>query len=142
VAEIRIAETDAEIADCFPVMRQLRPHLVEDEFVARIRLQEREGFRLAALRSGGAVRAVAGYRVMENLVSGRLFYVDDLVTDEAERSRGYGDLLFQWLVARARELECDAFELDSGVHRHGAHRFYLLHRMDISSHHFRLVLRK
>ena len=139
--EIRVPESDAEIADCFAVVHQLRPHLVENAFVARIRVQEREGYRLVALRSNGVVRAVAGFRVIENLFAGRMLYVDDLVTDEAERSRGFGDELFAWLVARARELGCDTLELDSGVHRHGAHRFYLDHRMDISSHHFRLPLR-
>ena len=48
------------------------------------------------------LRAVAGYRIMESLYAGRFCYVDDLVTDGAARSLGYGGALFDWLVAEAR----------------------------------------
>ena len=140
MSHVREAATDAEILGCFPVLRQLRPHLEEDAFVARIRLQEAEGYRLAYLEQDGAVRAVAGFRFMENLYSGRVLYVDDLVTDGVARSAGYGGSLFDWLVALARERGCQTLELDSGVQRFDAHRFYLVKRMSIVSHHFRMIL--
>jgi len=38
--EIRLAQSDAEIAACFHVMRELRPHLDGASFVARVGLQE------------------------------------------------------------------------------------------------------
>lgn len=136
----RIAESDSEIAACFPVMQQLRRHLDASEFVARVREQQQEGFLLAYLEADNEVRAVAGYRYYHNLVSGHVLYVDDLVTDENERSKGHGHTLLDWLVREARSHGCDTFELDSGVQRNAAHRFYLLHRMDITSYHFRLKL--
>jgi hypothetical protein len=49
-------------------------------------------------------------------------------------------LLFDWLVGEARAAGCQSLELDSGVQRFDAHRFYLRNRMAISSHHFRLAL--
>lgn len=139
---LAFADSDTEIARCFPVMVQLRPHLTADTFVARIRRQEKEGFRLAfATDDTGTVRSVAGFRVMEMLHSGRTLYVDDLVTDAATRSQGHGDRLFDWLVAHARALGCDEFSLDSGTQRVDAHRFYLRKRMKIASFHFSLPLR-
>src|SRR5690606_35847770 len=85
------ADTDAAIERCFPVMRQLRPHLAAEEFVTRVRAMQQEGFHLAFLADEtGPVRAVAGYRFYDKLFSGRNLYVDDLVTDLAARSRGYG----------------------------------------------------
>lgn len=137
---ICIAETDEEIQRCFPVMVQLRAHLRDDEFVPRIRRQMAGGYRLAYLETEGSVRAATGYRFIDNLFAGRILYVDDLVTDTAARSSGYGGRLLAWLVERAREAECHSLELDSGVQRFDAHRFYLGNRMIISSHHFRLVL--
>lgn len=137
---IRIADSDEEIARCFPVMRELRTHLAEDDFVPRVRLQQRNGYELGYLEDAGAVRAVAGFRVLENLASGRVLYVDDLVTQAGFRSHGYGALLFDWLVARAQRQRCQTLELDSGVQRFDAHRFYFTRRMVISSHHFRLAL--
>ena len=67
-------------------------------------------------------------------------YVDDLVTDDAERSQGWGGRLLDWLIETAREAGCQQFHLDSGVQRFGAHRFYLMKRMQITCHHFALNL--
>ena len=139
--KIRLAETDADISRCFPVMAQLRPKLAETGFVARVRRNAAEGYRLAFLEEDhGLVCSVAGFRLMDRLHVGRVLYVDDLVTDEASRSRRYGDALFDWLVAYARAENCAMLTLDSGTHRVDAHRFYLRKRMKISCFHFDLAL--
>ena len=139
---VRLAETDAEIARCFPVMAHLRPYLVEAEFVGRVRRQQAEGYKLAYLEDENAVVAVAGFRVMGILATGRTMYVDDLVTDAAARSRGHGEAMLQWLIALAREAGCDTFSLDSGTQRQDAHAFYLRHRLRITSFHFSLHLKR
>jgi GNAT superfamily N-acetyltransferase len=134
---IALAETDADIARCFAVMAQLRPHLVEKDFVPRVRRMQHDGFHLAFLTDeAGVVRAVAGYRYYDKLFSGKNLYVDDLVTDSAARSHGHGRALLAWLIAQARTHGCDNFELDSGVQRFDAHRFYFRERMHVSSYHF------
>jgi GNAT superfamily N-acetyltransferase len=140
VNEIRLAESDRDIARCFPVMAQLRPHLEEAAFVATVRRQVAGGFALVYLERDAHVQAVAGFRVIDNLFGGRILYVDDLVTDETARSHGYGKALLDWLTARARAEGCRHLELDSGVQRFDAHRFYLVNRMHIASYHFRLKI--
>jgi len=141
MSTIALAKTDAEIQSCFVVMAQLRPHLVEAEFVERVRRQQHEGFELAFLMEQKQVKSLAGFRVGNNLAWGKFLYVDDLVTAEDSRSRGYGQKLFDWLLREARKRNCDQLHLDSGVQRFGAHRFYLARRMDITCHHFALKLR-
>ena len=136
------ATTPAEIRRVHPVMLELRPHQADERaFVRQVQRQMREGFRLVYLESGGEIRAAAGYRIHEMLFSGRTLYVDDLVTREADRSRGFGGQLFDWLVEEARREDCRALTLDSGVQRFDAHHFYLMKRMKIDSHHFSLPLR-
>lgn len=140
--KITLAETDADIARCFPVMAQLRPKLRAEEFVPRVRRMAAEKYRLALGEDEtGAVRCVAGFREMEMLYAGRTIYVDDLVTDSAERSHGRGDAMIDWLAARARSLGCEVLHLDSGTQRVDAHRFYLRKRMLISCFHFELPLK-
>jgi GNAT superfamily N-acetyltransferase len=138
---IVLATTSEEILRCFPVMAELRPHLKETEFVARIQCQQRAGYQLAFLDDKGTVMAVAGYRYSESLSWGKFLYVDDLVTTEKSRSNGYGQRLFKWLVNEAKSRDCDQLHLDSGVQRFGAHRFYLASRMDIIAHHFAMKLK-
>ena len=83
---VHIATTDTEIAACYPVMRELRPHIAEEQFLFRVRSQEKTGYRLAYIQEPTGVVAVAGFRVGENLAWGRFLYVDDLVTLPAQRS--------------------------------------------------------
>jgi GNAT superfamily N-acetyltransferase len=138
---IKEALTDAEISATFPVMRQLRSHLAEDEYLETITCMRRSGYRLAAAVTGdGKVRCVAGYRIVEFLAYGKFLYVDDLVTAEDTRSLGYGKRMLDWLADVAREEGCESLQLDSGVQRHEAHRFYFREGMKISSYHFAMAL--
>jgi GNAT superfamily N-acetyltransferase len=137
---IQLAENPEQIARCFPVMHQLRPKLEAQKFVERIEQQRREGYRLAFLECDGAVAAVAGFRVMSVLWSGRTLYVDDLVTDEVMRSRGFGERMIAWLMALGREENCETFALDSGTHRQQAHAFYFRQGLRITDFHFQTQL--
>ena len=121
---IEIAESDAEISACYPVMHELRPHLGEAEFVTRVRRLQEGGYRLVCLRVDEAPVAVAGIRLGENLAWGRFLYVDDLVTAQRHRSKGYGQALLEWIKRYAMEASCGEVHLDSGLQRQDAHRFY------------------
>lgn len=133
---IQLAESDEQILNCFSTMSQLRPHLQRNEFVDRIRQQMNSGYKLAFVETENRVVAVAGFRLSECLAKGKFFYVDDLVVEEVVRSKSYGQQLFQWLIEYAQQHDCQQLELDSGVQRFDAHRFYFRQRMSISGYHF------
>ena len=137
--EIKLATSVSEIEQCFPVMVQLRPHLQADNFVIRVRTQQEQGYQLAYIQKSEVV-GVAGFNLANNLVWGKYLYVADLVVDESKRSCRYGETLFNWLLEYAKQYDCQQLHLDSGVQRFDAHRFYLRHRMRISSHHFSLTV--
>ena len=130
------AETDEAILACREVMRELRPRVAADDFLATVRALQKDGLRLACIRDGGRVVAGAGYRISTNLFCGRHLYVDDLVTAESERSKGHGKALLAWLRGQAVAHDCDVFHLDSGVQRKRAHAFYLREGLELASHHF------
>ncbi len=138
----RLATSDVDILACHPVMVQLRPHHDAAQFVETVHRMHATGFQLAMRTHDGRVMAVAGFRIIENLHTGRILYVDDLVTSEDARSAGHGAALLRWLADYARDHRCLALELDSGTHRHGAHKFYLREGMHIASFHFTRALRK
>jgi GNAT superfamily N-acetyltransferase len=133
---VALAQSPEEIARCLPVLLHLRPHLLAEEFVARVQAQQEQGYKLAYLEEDAAVAAVAGFRILEMLSSGRTLYVDDLVTDPAHRSRGHGKAMLDWLQQYAGAANCETFSLDSGTQRHEAHAFYFRERMRITSFHF------
>lgn len=133
---VQLATTTIDIERCFPVIFQLRPHLDRDAFIKAVQRQRQSGYNLVYLEEHAVVKAVAGFRVIEMLVSGPFLYVDDLVTSSDDRSKGYGAALFEWLVDFARTHGCHSIQLDSGVQRARAHRFYFRQGMKISSYHF------
>jgi len=123
--EIGFVEGREALARCHPLMAVLRPHLSREEFLALVpRLAAEQGYRLVGLEADGALRALAGIRIGEWLHRGRYLEVEDLVTAEADRSRGYGRALLAWATDYARAQGCRQLRLVSGVQRIDAHRFY------------------
>lgn len=137
---IKIAETDEEINNCYAVMSELRPHLSLENFVAQVKRQmESCNFRLVYL-SENEIKAVAGIRVAEWLVNGKSLEIEDLVSTENERSKGFGGALFDWILNHAKRENCVEVKLVSSVTRFRAHKFYLKKGMIINAHFFSLEL--
>lgn len=133
----QIATTDSEIENCFDVMAELRTHLERNTFLKTVRDMEQQGFQLAYLKDNDNVVAVAGYRIASNMFLGKHLYIDDIVTSQKVRSRGYGDAMYKWLREKAKNTQCKYIHLDSAVHRGDTHRFYFRQGLSISSFHFR-----
>ena len=122
------------------VHRQLRGGLPAD-YAGRLAQVFANGGRLAVAADGEAVAGVALWRLIENTYEGRRLYVDDLVTDEARRSRGIGRALLAHLEEKARRLGCDVLALDSGAQRAAAHKFYFREGLHIPGFCFRKNLK-
>ena len=140
MVEIKLANSDDEIKRCFDIAVQLRPNYTEDTFVTQVKKQKQDGYLLAYLTDNNEVSALAGFRYLENLAWGKFLYVDDLVTSSEHRSKGYGKNLLDWLIQQAKLNHCQQLELDSGIQRKDAHRFYLREDMFNTSLHFSISL--
>jgi GNAT superfamily N-acetyltransferase len=122
------------------VHRQLRTALPAD-YEGKMRRVFAGGARMCIATDGDAVLGVAVYRISENTFEGLHLYVDDLVTDERQRSRGVGRALMEHLQGLARAADCEAYTLDSGTQRTQAHKFYFREEMVVTSFHFRKPLK-
>ena len=124
---MKIAELsgDDELRPAWPVMRELRGHLGEEQWLELTRIMAADGYRLLALQDDdGTVLALAGIRVATNLYYGRHVWVYELVTTGGERSRGHGRALLGHVEEIAAAEGCEIVALSSGVQRTDAHRFY------------------
>ena len=110
------------------VHRQLRPQLPAD-YGKRMAEIFATGVEMWIAVEDKSVLGVAVFRMIENTSAGRKLYVDDLVSDETQRSKGVGKLLLDGLTQEARQRGCQTFDLDSGTQRTDAHRFYFRERM-------------
>ena len=119
------------------LLRQLRPAYSPGGILRVVeRAREKGGYRIACVESAGDILCVAGFVIGFKLAWGKHLYVDDLVTTGDRRSKGAGSAMIEWLKTHALENGCTQLHLDSSVTRHRAHRFYLRHGFDITSHHF------
>lgn len=118
------------------VHRQLRPQLPAG-YAEKMQLVFRDGGEMCLAVRADRVVGVAVFREFENTHIGRRFYVDDLVTDESERSTGAGRTLLAYLEKVARDRGCPGLDLESGTHRTRAHRFYFREDFFITAFSFR-----
>lgn len=137
--QVRLAQSEAELIKISTVMLQLRPQFDQNTLVSQIQSQQQQGYQIAYVVSGDKVLCVAGFVIATKLAWGKHIYVDDLVSDENNRSSGAGKLMISWLKEHAVANGCVQLHLDSGVNRFRAHRFYLREQFDITSHHFALT---
>jgi GNAT superfamily N-acetyltransferase len=119
-----------------PTMIELRPHRSIYELRNMMIAQLNDGFQLIYVGDEQLAYAVAGFRTLDFLFSGKTLYVDDLVTHSQHRKKGYAGMLMKWMIQYAKDNGYDHFSLDSGHQRKDAHRLYLNHGLDITAHHF------
>lgn len=84
---------------------------------------------LLAEGGGQAVGLASVYVDIPSMRYGLRCWVEDLVVDKSQRGRGVGRRLLDAATAWARDHGCSHLELDSGMGRKDAHRFYLAQGM-------------
>jgi GNAT superfamily N-acetyltransferase len=141
-AALPLRDSDFEVAlrEGEALHRDFRPNITGD-YVAYLHRMAAEGAHVMQLVDAHDVRAIAVWRSYLTTYRGRRFEIDDLVTSEGHRSKGYGATLIRALEAKARALSCDAVMLSSATRRVDAHRFYHRERYTISSFLFLKELR-
>ena len=133
------AALDEWLGRCEAVHRALRTALPAD-YRGLMRRVMAQGAEIAIRHQDQVVCALAVFRCYQNTYDGYRFYIDDLVTDPAQRSAGHGAALIAWCEALARTRGCDYLCLDSGVQRARAHRFYFREGFSIAAYSFRKAL--
>jgi GNAT superfamily N-acetyltransferase len=134
--EIKIATTEQDILKCWDVIRELRPHLVKENFVLLIKEMIGEGYVLAFIEEDNKAVAAIGFRYLQFLFMGKHIYIDDLSTLSSQRGKGLGSKLLDHVEEKARAEGYTAITLDSGYQRNAAHKLYLNKGYILGSHHF------
>lgn len=136
---LKCLKTHDEIAQAFDVFRELRPHLLDASlFVDQVLQQQKEGYEVVAVMENEDVVACMGFRLITTLAWGKILYIDDLITKELYRGKGYGKALLNKALEVAKKKGCKQVHLDTGYHRHSAHKIYLSQGFEFQCHHLAL----
>jgi ribosomal protein S18 acetylase RimI-like enzyme len=122
---IFVAQTKTDLERCYPVMKELRPHLSLGEFFSIYdQAHSADGYEIIAIEVQGQIKAVMGYRFLSDFVRGKHVYIDDLVATESARSLGLGAELLRFAEKIAAENQCKALRLCTGVENERGVTFY------------------
>jgi GNAT superfamily N-acetyltransferase len=120
IREMSLKELDV----AYDIVKQLRKELSYDKFEDLIYEMRERPYVMLGIFEKEKLVCFAGVVVQTNLYHKRHLFVDELVTDEKERSRGYGEMMLEYLRDYAKMAMCERIVLSSGLVREDAHRFY------------------
>lgn len=124
ITYIREVLSKEELLEVFCIIKQLRTHLVEETYLNLIKDMKKEGYKMFGLYAEEKVVAVVGLIKLTNLYYGKHVWVNDLVTDENQRSKKYGQTLLSFVTEWAKDNGCEVLALSSGLEKIEAHKFY------------------
>lgn len=139
--EVVKLQSPEDITKAFDTFLELTRYFTDSQsFVQQVLRQQKEGYQIVAIFKNAEVVAAMGFRLLNTLVWGKILYIDDLVTKQIARKRGFGTKLLDYAVEQANVENCKQVHLDSGYHRIDAHRLYLNYGFTLNCHHFGLIL--
>ena len=112
---IRELRSDADVLNVFPLMHVLRDRIAAGTFLAEVRRQQSDGYRLIGGFVDGRAVVLAGIRRSHTLSRGEHLFVDDLVTDPSSRGAGLGRAMMQWVARDAAAQGLDRIYLDARI---------------------------
>lgn len=118
-------QTKADLEKCYPVMKELRPHLSFEDYISIYeQSHSSDGYEIVAVEANKQILAVMGYRFLSDYVRGKHVYVDDLVSSENHRSQRLGAELLKFAEKIAKENGCKSLRLCTGIENERGIKFY------------------
>lgn len=118
-------KSENDLQRCYPVMKELRPHLSFDDYILIYNESHlADGYEIVAVEDQGQILAVMGYRFLSDYVRGKHVYVDDLVSTEKARSQGLGAELLRFAEKIAESSGCKSLRLCTGIENERGVSFY------------------
>lgn len=123
---MRIQEfnTKEEMLSSFPLIQEMYPSISYDEYSEELDLMIKNSYKQVVVFENKEMLGLSGYWVGTKLWSGKYLELDNVFTSAKHRSRGVGDLIFQHLENKAKELGCTMLALDSYTDNFKAHKFF------------------
>jgi len=119
------AKSKTDLERCFPILKELRPHLSFEDCIAIYNDSHlADGYEIVAIEQEREIVAVMGYRFLSDFVRGKHVYVDDLVSTEKARSLGLGAELLRFAEDIARKHNCQSLRLCTGIENERGVQFY------------------
>lgn len=135
--QIKELNTFSEMAEHYELIRQLNPWLSQEKYEARLQAMIPLGnYCMLAVYDEQRCVGISGIWIATKIYSGKYIEMDNVVVDEAYRSKGIGKLLVDATLALAKKEGCRIAMLDAYIPNSAAHKFYERHGFEAKGYHF------
>ena len=121
---LRELTSKADWQSAYPLLRQQNKTLTITKYRKLLPAMQEKGYRCVGAFSGGELMGIMGFWIGHRFWCEKYIDLDNVVVDEAARSRGIGKKLLDWAEAEGRRQGCKLAVLDSYTTAPRAHRFY------------------
>ena len=136
MVEIRELHSKEEMLDNLTILQQMYDHLTKENYSQMLDQMLPHNYgQIAAFLDGKCV-GVSGFWVHTKLWTGRILEMDNVVVSEEKRSIGIGQKMTDFLVEKAKNLDCKKIVLDAFVGNYKAHKFYFKNGFIAKGFHF------
>lgn len=123
--QIVVIQSQGELEQAYLLMKELRPHITLQNFLEIYHQSHKAtGYEIAVLKDNNQILAIMGFRVLYDYVHGKHCYIDDLVSSEKQRSKGYGTELLKFAERFAKDNGCTGLRLCTGIENERGKSFY------------------
>lgn len=137
MSEIVIRELSPdEFPTILPLIGQLNPAMEPREIERRLTAMLPLNYHCIGAYEEGVLVGVSGFWLGARFWSGEYIDIDNVIVNEAHRSKGIGEMMIAWLEDYGVKRGCKMAMLDCYVTKHAAHKFYMRLGYEILGYHF------
>ena len=113
-----------EMLNHLTILNDLYPSLTLEEYSIELDMMLPHNYGQVAVFENDVCLAISGFWIGYKLWCGKYLELDNIVVAKEHRSKGAGQLIFDFLAKKAEEHNCTMMALDSYTTNYKAHKFF------------------
>jgi GNAT superfamily N-acetyltransferase len=131
-----------EMLQYIDVLQDLYPTITLEEYANDLDQMLPHNYGQVAVFDGETCLGISGFWIGTKLWCGKYLELDNIVVRKEARSKGVGQLIFDYLAKKAEEENCHMMSLDSYTTNYKAHKFFYNNEFAPKGFHFIRILQK
>ena len=140
---VRELTEKAEMLKYLSVMQDLYPTLTLEDYETDLTVMlPNNNYGQVAVFEGEECLGISGFWIGTKLWCGKYLELDNIVVRKEARSKGVGQVIFDYLTNKAMQENCHMMSLDSYTSNYKAHKFFYNNDFAPKGFHFIRILKE
>jgi GNAT superfamily N-acetyltransferase len=139
---VRELKSKEEMLQQIDVLKDLYPTISQDDYSKDLDQMLPHNYGQVGVFENDVCLGISGFWIGTKLWCGKYLELDNIVVRTEARSKGVGQLLFDYLSNKAIEENCHMMSLDSYTTNYKAHKFFYNNDFAPKGFHFIKILQK